>query len=112
MSDEGLRFRPRVAVVDANVALGHWHDQPSPAADAPALLAALDRHGIERAVVHHVYAQTKSTVEGNALLFEAIAGHEEAADSAVRGVADGCVAGAAARAATGRGCSAACGCTI
>ena len=77
MSDEGLRFRPRVAVVDANVALGHWHDQPSPAADAPALLAALDRHGVERAVVHHVYAQTKSTVEGNELLFEAIAGHEE-----------------------------------
>ena len=76
MSDEGLRFRPRVAVVDANVVLGHWHDQLSPAADAPALLATLDRHGVERAVVHNVYAQTKSAVEGNALLCEAIAGQE------------------------------------
>ena len=76
MSDEGLRFRPRVAVVDANVALGHWHDQLSPAADAPGLLATLDRHGVERAVVHYVYAQTKSAVEGNELLFEALAGHE------------------------------------
>ena len=76
MSEEGLRFRPRVAVVDANVALGHGHDQPSPAADAPALLATLDRHGVQRAVVHNVYAQTKSAVEGNALLFEAIAGQE------------------------------------
>ncbi len=73
---EGLHFRPRVAVVDANVALGHGHDQLSPAADAPALLATLDRHGVRRAVVHYVYAQTKSAIEGNALLFEAIAGHE------------------------------------
>ena len=55
---EGLHFRPRVAVVDANVALGHGHDQLSPAADAPALLATLDRHGVRRAVVHYVYAQT------------------------------------------------------
>ena len=60
MSEEGLRFRPRVAVVDANVALGHGHDQPSPAADAPALLATLDRHGVERAVVHYAYAQTRA----------------------------------------------------
>ena len=32
--------------------------------------------GLQRAVVHYVYAQTKSAVEGNALLFEAIAGQE------------------------------------
>ncbi|MAG35126.1 MAG: hypothetical protein CL878_02605 [Dehalococcoidia bacterium] len=74
---EGLHFRPRVPVVDANVALGHAHDQPSPAADAPALLAMLDRHGVQRAVVHHLYAQTMSAIEGNALLLAAIAGHED-----------------------------------
>lgn len=74
---EGLHFRPRVPVVDANIALGHARDQLSPAADAPALLATLDRHGVQRAVVHHVYAQTMSAVEGNALLLAAIARYED-----------------------------------
>jgi hypothetical protein len=63
-----LSFRPRVTVFDANVRVGHRHDQPAPFADQSALLAELDRHGVARAVVYHAQTEEISPIEGNHLL--------------------------------------------
>ena len=71
-----LRFQPRVPVFDANVCLGHPHNQVSAAPDADALLAVMDRHGAQRAVVYHGHAQTISAIEGNEMLLAAIEGWE------------------------------------
>ncbi|MCL4859428.1 MAG: hypothetical protein KJZ93_08475 [Caldilineaceae bacterium] len=63
-----LSFRPRVPVFDANVRVGHRHDQPAPFADRSALLAEMDRHGVTRAVVYHAQTEEISPIEGNYLL--------------------------------------------
>lgn len=63
-----LAFQPRVPVFDANVCVGHHHDQPSPAADRGALLAELDRCGVARALVYHAQTEAISPVEGNTFL--------------------------------------------
>lgn len=72
-----FQFRPRVTVVDSNIIVGQARDEMSPAPDAPTLLAKLDHHGVDGAIVHHAYAQVMSPIEGNELLFAAIMGYED-----------------------------------
>jgi hypothetical protein len=63
-----LHVRPRVPVFDANVRVGHRHDEPSPCPDRAALLAEMDRHGVARALVYHALAEEISAIDGNRLL--------------------------------------------
>lgn len=63
-----LTFKPRVPVFDANIRVGDSHDQPSPCRDRAALLAEMDRHGIDRAVIYHAYTESISPIEGNTFL--------------------------------------------
>jgi hypothetical protein len=63
-----LTFRPRVPVFDANVRVGHRHDEPSPAPERAALLAELDRHGVGRALVYHAQGEEVSALDGNRFL--------------------------------------------
>jgi hypothetical protein len=63
-----LNFRPRVPVFDANVRVGHRHDEPSPAPDRAALLAEMDRHGVARAVIYHAQTEEISPLDGNGFL--------------------------------------------
>ena len=63
-----LTFRPRIPVFDANVRVGDLSGQPAPCRDRAALLAEMDRHGAERAVIYHALTEEVSPVEGNLLL--------------------------------------------
>ena len=63
-----LNFRPRVPIFDANVRAGDLPGQPAPCRDRAALLAEMDRHGVERAVIYHALTEEVSPVEGNLLL--------------------------------------------
>jgi hypothetical protein len=63
-----LTFRPRVPIFDANIRVGDLPDQPAPCRDRAALLAEMDRHGVERAVIYHALTEEISPVEGNLLL--------------------------------------------
>jgi len=63
-----LTFRPRVPVFDANVRVGDLSAQPAPCRDRAALLAEMDRYGVERAVIYHALTEEVSPVEGNLLL--------------------------------------------
>jgi predicted TIM-barrel fold metal-dependent hydrolase len=63
-----LNFRPGVPVFDANVRVGDCHDLPSPCRDRTALLAEMDRHGVERAVIYHAQTEMISPLDGNQLL--------------------------------------------
>src|SRR5690349_17147443 len=65
-----LSFHPRVPVFDAHICVGHSGAALSPASDRPALLAALDRHGVERALIYHAHAEAFSPLRGNQLLEE------------------------------------------
>lgn len=63
-----LSFRPRVPVFDANIRVGDLPDQPAPFRDRAALLAEMDRHGVQRAVIYHALTEEISPIEGNVLL--------------------------------------------
>jgi predicted TIM-barrel fold metal-dependent hydrolase len=63
-----LQFRPRVPVFDAQVCVGSRRSELGPAATRPALLGALDRHGIRRALIYHAHAEEFSPIHGNTLL--------------------------------------------
>jgi hypothetical protein len=63
-----LTFKARVPVFDANVRVGSLPEVPTPCPDRAALLAEMDRFGVERAVVYHGYAEELSAIEGNELL--------------------------------------------
>jgi len=63
-----LTFRPRVPVFDANVRVGDLPGQPAPCRERAALLAEMDRCGVERAVIYHALTEEVSPVEGNLLL--------------------------------------------
>jgi hypothetical protein len=63
-----LTFKPRVPVFDANIRVGDLPGQPAPCRDRVALLAEMDRHGVERAVIYHALTEEVSPVEGNLLL--------------------------------------------
>lgn len=60
-----VTFQPRVPVFDANVGVGHRHDRVSPCDTADQLLAEMARHGVSRAVIHHLQGETISPIEGN-----------------------------------------------
>jgi predicted TIM-barrel fold metal-dependent hydrolase len=68
-----LNFRCEIPVIDANVGVGHRHDRPSLFADAPALLAQMDRHGVDLALVYHVQGEQVSALDGNDALHEWVA---------------------------------------
>ncbi len=69
-----LSFRAPGEVIDANVGAGHRHDRPAPFEDASGLLAEMDRHGVDAAVVYHVQGESVSALDGNDLLTEWVEG--------------------------------------
>lgn len=52
-------------VIDANVGVGDRRDRPSPVRDAAELLAEMDRHGVDRALVYAVQGEDISALDGN-----------------------------------------------
>ena len=60
-----LNFKSRVPVFDANVRVGDLLDEPAPYRDRAGLLAEMDRHGVERALIYHAHADNVSAIEGN-----------------------------------------------
>lgn len=69
-----LSFRCDSPVVDANVGVGHRHDRPSPVEDAAVLLAEMDRHGVDAALVYPVQGEQVSALDGNDALHEWVDG--------------------------------------
>ena len=65
-----LSFSPRVPVIDANVCVGNHHTGPSPCQDPSQLLAEMDTHGVQRAVIYHAQGEEISPTDGNTLLEE------------------------------------------
>jgi len=63
-----LNFKPRVPVFDANVRVGHRHDELSACADRATLLAEMDRCGVARAVIYHTQTEEISPIDGNQAL--------------------------------------------
>jgi predicted TIM-barrel fold metal-dependent hydrolase len=55
-------------VIDANICVGDTHLAPSPCRNRDQLLAEMDIHGIDRAVIYHAQAEEISPVDGNVLL--------------------------------------------
>ena len=65
-----LNFAPRVPVFDANVRVGDTPGVLSPSPTRADLLAELDRHGVERAIIYHAQSELRSPTEGNRRLEE------------------------------------------
>ena len=65
-------FKPEVPVFDGNAVLGRRHNGRSRAAEREELLAAMDRSGIGKALVHTPYAVTYDTKVGNSHVLELI----------------------------------------
>jgi predicted TIM-barrel fold metal-dependent hydrolase len=65
---ESLNFKPRVPVFDANVCVGDKRDEVSPCRGPADLLAEMDAHGVDRALIYHAQAETTSPTAGNRLL--------------------------------------------
>ena len=63
-----LSFKPRVPVFDANVKVGDAHDELSPCPDRAGLLAEMDTHGVQRAVIYHALADRTSPMDANRAL--------------------------------------------
>ncbi len=63
-------FRPRVPVFDANVRVGDLHYEPSACRNREQLLAEMDRHEIEKALIYHAHTEELSPVDGNLFLEE------------------------------------------
>ena len=63
-------FRPRVPVFDANVRVGDLHYAPSPCRNRAQLLAEMDRHGVEKALIYHAQTEEVSPIDGNGFLEE------------------------------------------
>jgi len=74
LSEPTVNFRSCVPTFDANVGVGHRHDRPAPFGAPHELLAELDRHGVDRALVYEVSGEVISPVEANAALDRWIAG--------------------------------------
>ena len=62
---------------DANCAVGPWPTDRPPYETVDGLLAEMARLGIERALVSHTLARTYNPPEGNRLLMQEIAEHEQ-----------------------------------
>jgi hypothetical protein len=63
-----LRFNARVEVFDANVRVGDRYDESGPCPNRVALLAEMNRHGVERAVIYHAQTDEISPLDGNVAL--------------------------------------------
>ncbi len=50
--------------------MGHRHDRPSPVEDAAGLLAEMDRHGVDQALVYSVQGEQVSALDGNDALHD------------------------------------------
>ena len=72
-----LSFKAQIPVIDANVGVGHCNFRPAPVDTPDELLAELNRHGVERAVIHHQHGEALSAVTGNECLYEWLEGHED-----------------------------------
>ncbi len=68
-----LHFKARVPVFDANVRVGHRHDEVSACPNRAALLAEMERHGVERALIYHAQSDEVSALDGNLALEEWLA---------------------------------------
>ena len=66
-----------VTAFDVNLLLGRTDWRPVGTESATEMLATMDRFGIERGLVSHLLANVHDPQCGNALLFAAVAGHEE-----------------------------------
>ena len=62
-----LRFKPTVPVFDANVSLGRRHNRRVAVDTAEGTLRAMDRAGIDRALVYSPHAAAYDSRDGNAL---------------------------------------------
>ncbi len=63
-----LSFKARVPVFDANVRVGDRRDEVAPARNRAQLLAEMDRHGVEKALIYHAQGELLSPIVGNQLL--------------------------------------------
>jgi len=72
-----LSFKAQVPVIDANIGVGHDFNRPAPFETPEELLAEMQRHGVERALIHHQHGVTLSAVTGNELLGEWLENHED-----------------------------------
>jgi len=70
-----LNFKPRVPVFDASVRVGDLRDEPSACRNRDELLAELDGHGVDRALIYHAQTEGISSIDGNQHL-EAWLGNE------------------------------------
>ena len=70
MGEVDLHFKPSVPVFDANVALGRRHDRRVNVGSAEETLQAMDRTGVDRAVVYTPHAVGYDSREGNDYLIE------------------------------------------
>lgn len=72
-----LSFTAQVPVIDANIGVGHAHNRPAPFETPEELLAEMQRHGVERALIYHQHGETLSAVTGNELLREWVENRED-----------------------------------
>lgn len=65
-----LSFSPHVPVIDANVCVGNHHTGPSACLNSSQLLAEMDKHGVQQALIYHAQGEVISPTDGNSLLEE------------------------------------------
>jgi predicted TIM-barrel fold metal-dependent hydrolase len=70
MQIDELNFCCERSVLDANVGVGDRRELPSPVRDADQLLAEMDRHGVDRALVYPLQGEQVSALDGNDQLHE------------------------------------------
>ena len=63
-----LKFKARIPIFDANIRVGDLHNELSPCRNRDQLLTEMDLHGVRRALVYHVQAETISPIDGNRYL--------------------------------------------
>ena len=68
MTMASLNFSAGISVFDANVRVGDLRDEPSPCRDRHQLLAEMDRHAVDRALIYHAQAESISPINGNCYL--------------------------------------------
>ena len=75
MGEVDLNFKPSVPVFDANIGLGRRHYKRVFEDTVEGTLAAMERAGIQRALVYSPHAAYWDPGEGNQLLLDTIEGH-------------------------------------
>lgn len=84
-----LSFKAQVPVFDANVCVGELADKP--ADNLEELLAEMHRHGIDRAVIHHIRGEEISDVEANRELVQWAKGNQAFSLQWVAGPGEDCL---------------------